>query len=81
MDYGQRLFYISRICDENGNDFVWNDGVVANGFAPGEKNKEITVDVIDALANAIENTNYSVYLTGAAVQVIYVTNEEGKTIN
>ena len=80
MDYGQRLFYVSRICDENGNDFVWNDEVVANGFVPGDKNKEITVDVIDALANAIENTNYSVYLTGAAVQVIYVTNDEGKTV-
>ena len=80
LNYGARLFGLSRIVDANGNDFEFDGEVVAQGFVPGTERFKLNVDAVDALVLASKDAEYTVYLAGAAVQVVYVKNEDGKVV-
>ncbi|MBE6113784.1 MAG: DNA-directed RNA polymerase subunit beta [Erysipelotrichaceae bacterium] len=79
LNYGSRLFALGRVIDAEGNDFVYDDEVVVEGYVPTTERPRLDAEVLEAIT-AAANNGVTVYLVGAAVQVINVRNEENKVV-
>lgn len=82
LNYGQRMYALARLTDQNGNDVEDADGdLYVDGYTPRVKPDSLdpdTVEEISALA-AGGNELYA-WLVGAAVQEIYVRNDDNAVI-
>ena len=82
LNYGQRMYALARLTDQNGNDVEDADGdLYVDGYTPRVKPDSLdpdTVEEISALA-AGDNELYA-WLVGAAVQEIYVRNDDNAVI-
>ena len=77
MNYGSRLYSLGRLVDEKGNDVCEdNDDLLIDRYLPDVQNPSITNEVKKTIIDSVKmGGEYTLYLVGAANQVIYVKNK------
>ncbi|HEY4537589.1 MAG TPA: DNA-directed RNA polymerase subunit beta [Erysipelothrix sp.] len=79
LKYGQRLFTVGRLLDEEGNDLVNEKGrLIADRYVPNVNVNQITKGNEKIIENLIAEQNLTVWLIGAAVQEMYVNPMDNK---
>ena len=74
FDYGQRLFVMGRLVDENNNDIMFDDELAIARYVADEDSYMVTTEHEDAIYNMLDNTKVSAWLVGNACQVVNVAN-------
>ncbi len=72
MDYGQRLFVLGRLVDEDNQDIVFDDELAIARFIPDTDSYMVTNDSEDKLMRLLDSTRVSAWLVGSACQVVNV---------
>ena len=72
MDYGQRLFVLGRLVDEDNQDIVFDDELAIARFIPDTDSYMVTNDSEDKLMRLLDSTCVSAWLVGSACQVVNV---------
>lgn len=82
LNYGQRLYVLARVTDENGNELFAEDGLsFADGYLPRMESTTMSADKNDELKGRVRNgEQVAVWLVGAAVQEILVRDEDDAVI-
>ncbi len=77
LNYGQRLYVLARVTDENGDEIFAEDGLsFADGFLPRMETPTMSAAKTDELKNRVRNgEKIAVWLVGAAVQEILIRDE------
>ncbi len=74
LNYGQRLYVLGRISDENGNDYMADDELVCARYIPDAEVSKLTSSEENAVMNRVKNgEKLTAWLVGCAVQVINVS--------
>ena len=78
MNYGQRMYVLGRVTDENGKDVCTEDGeYYAEGYTPRKKNNPLSnADQETIKKMVMDGAEIHVWLVGAAVQEIYVRTDD-----
>lgn len=78
LNYGQRLYTIGRITDNEGHDLFGEDGsTYADGFTPRVKSDGLSADQTEEIkARVRNNETVCLWLVGAAVQEIMVRGDD-----
>ena len=82
LNYGQRLYALGRITDENGADLLSEDGeTYADGYLPRHKPDPMHVLKVEELKNKVgSGVKAYAWLVGAAVQELFVRTEDGAVV-
>ena len=73
LNYGPRLFTMGRLVDASGKDVISEkDALVVERYEPNVSGPTITKVNEKLVVDALENEELTLYLVGAAMQVIYV---------
>ncbi len=73
LNYGSRLYSLGRLLDEKGIDVDLNDELVINRYIPDTEEPILTNEGRQYVVDQVKNgAQLSLYLVGAANQVIYV---------
>ena len=74
MNYGQRLYSLGRLCDENGNDILDEEGEVYTfEFVCRDKNAPLSTSKTNQLRAMVEAGNtVNAWLIGCAVQEVKI---------
>ncbi len=78
LNYGERLYVLGRLLDENGNDIeTEEDGVLIDGYFPTDAPYTLDVEQKQHIVDLInKNKTVKAYLVGAAVQTFNVAGVE-----
>ncbi len=81
LNYGARLFDLSRIVDETGADIEFNGDIIADGFEPDEARRRLQneqeLHVMDLVRDGKE---IYVHLVGAACQLLHVRTNDDRVV-
>ncbi len=82
LNYGQRMYVLGRLCDENGNDLCNANGEpYVSGYTPRKKNHALAARDVEAIRHLVgEGAAIYAWLVGAAIQEIDVRTEDDAVI-
>ncbi len=73
LNYGGRLYCYGRLTEKNGKDVFYNDDLAVSRYIPDFEQPIVDTDARKWIVNQVnEGAEYTLYLVGAANQVIYV---------
>ncbi len=79
LNYGQRLFTLGRLLDQDGNDILdAKEKFVVDRFIPNLKVSNVTKANQKKLASELGNGDLQLWLIGAAMQTLFVQPFEGE---
>ncbi|MFR9257246.1 MAG: DNA-directed RNA polymerase subunit beta, partial [Merdibacter sp.] len=82
LNYGQRMYALARLTDEEGNDIADADGdLYVDGYTPRVKPDTLDPDTVEEIiANVYAGNEVYAWLVGAAVQELYVRGADGNVV-
>ena len=82
LNYGQRMYALARLTDENGADIEDADGdLYVDGYTPRVKPDTLDPDTVEEITGLVYEGNEAyAWLVGAAVQELYVRSDDGSVI-
>lgn len=80
LNYGQRLYTLGRLTNSKNKDIMANDERLADGFIPLEKKAVLTKKQLEDVLVHIEKETVYAWLVGAAMQEVYVIDEDDDEI-
>ncbi len=82
MNYGQRMYVLARLTDQNGKDVCGKDGEsYAEGYTPRKKNNALSNGDQETIKQLVMNgMEIHAWLVGAAVQEIYVRTDDDAVV-
>ena len=74
LDYGQRLFVLGRLTDEENNDIIFDEELAIPRYIPDTDSYMVSMDNEEKLVRLLANETISAWLVGSACQVINVAH-------
>ena len=73
LNYGQRMYSLGRLTDEQGHDLMDEDGEkFAYGYTPRVRNEVLSSKALEEVKNRVQKGTVYAWLVGAAVQEIKI---------
>ena len=82
LNYGQRMFVLGRLTDNEGNDLANEDGdLYTEGYTPRQKNTGLSASDMEAIRQLVgDGAQINAWLVGAAIQEIFVRTEDDAVV-